>query len=106
MRSAASLFPAYIQDTTVIEDTGATIDLARQGWRVENYPARLSYSATPSDFGALAVQRRRWANGGLIILPNLLSYLFKRSRRLRNLSKACCASTTSSCRPASRSRCC
>ncbi len=77
--------PAYIQDTTVIEDTGATIDLARKGWSVENYPARLSYSATPSDFGALAVQRRRWANGGLIILPNLLGYLFKRKPTPRNL---------------------
>src|SRR5215470_15945730 len=38
------VFPAYIQDKTVIEDTGATIDLIRCGWRVENYPARLSYS--------------------------------------------------------------
>jgi cellulose synthase/poly-beta-1,6-N-acetylglucosamine synthase-like glycosyltransferase len=77
--------PAYIQDTTVIEDTGATIDLARKGWSVENYPARLSYSATPSDFGTLAVQRRRWANGGLIILPNLLGYLFRRKPTPRNL---------------------
>ena len=77
--------PAYIQDTTVIEDTGATIDLVRKEWSVENYPARLSYSATPSDFGALAVQRRRWANGGLIILPNLLGYLFKRKPTPRNL---------------------
>jgi cellulose synthase/poly-beta-1,6-N-acetylglucosamine synthase-like glycosyltransferase len=67
--------PIYIQDTTVIEDTGATIDLARQGWSVQNYPARLSYSATPPDFGALVVQRRRWSNGGLLILPSVLRYL-------------------------------
>ncbi len=81
-------FPVYIQDKTVIEDTGATIDLARKGWTVENYPARLSYSATPSDFGALVVQRRRWANGGLIILPNLLAYVFTRRPSPRNLLEA------------------
>jgi hypothetical protein len=79
------VFPAYIQDTTVIEDTGATIDLISRGWRVENYPARLSYSATPSDFGALVVQRRRWANGGLIILPSLLKHLVKVRPTSRNI---------------------
>jgi len=65
----------YIQDKTVIEDTGATIDLARKNWMVQNYPARLTYSATPPDFGALVVQRKRWSNGGLIILPSVLGYL-------------------------------
>jgi len=79
------VFPAYIQDTTVIEDTGATIDLVSRGWRVENYPARLSYSATPSDFGALVVQRRRWANGGLIILPSLIKHLFTVRPTFRNI---------------------
>jgi len=79
------VFPAYIQDTTVIEDTGATIDLISRGWRVENYPARLSYSATPSDFGALVVQRRRWANGGLIILPSLMNHLFTTRPTFRNI---------------------
>jgi cellulose synthase (UDP-forming) len=77
-------FPVYIQDKTVIEDTGATIDLVSRGWRVENYPARLSYSATPSDFGALVVQRRRWANGGLIILPSLLRHLLSVRPTFRN----------------------
>jgi cellulose synthase (UDP-forming) len=77
--------PIYIQDTTVIEDTAATIDLARKGWSVENYPARLSYSSTPSDFGALVVQRRRWANGGLIILPNLLKYIVERRPTPRHI---------------------
>jgi cellulose synthase (UDP-forming) len=67
--------PIYIQDTTVIEDTGATIDLARRNWSVQNYPARLTYSATPPDFGALVVQRKRWSNGGLIILPGVIRYL-------------------------------
>jgi cellulose synthase (UDP-forming) len=79
------VFPAYIQDTTVIEDTGATIDLISRGWRVENYPARLSYSATPSDFGALVVQRRRWANGGLVILPSLIKHLFTVRPTFRNI---------------------
>jgi hypothetical protein len=43
-----------------------------------NYPERLAYSATPPDFGSLLIQRRRWANGGLIILPKLLRYLARR----------------------------
>lgn len=59
----------YIQDRTVIEDTESSMDLVARGWRLVNYPERLSYSATPPDFGSLVVQRRRWANGGLIILP-------------------------------------
>jgi peptidoglycan/LPS O-acetylase OafA/YrhL/cellulose synthase/poly-beta-1,6-N-acetylglucosamine synthase-like glycosyltransferase len=66
--------PVYIQDRTVIEDTGSTIDLIRRGWRLHNHPERLAYSATPSDFGSLVIQRRRWSNGGLIILPDLLRY--------------------------------
>jgi hypothetical protein len=61
----------FIQDRTVIEDTESSIDLAGFGWRLVNYPERLSYSATPPDFGSLVVQRRRWANGGLLILPKL-----------------------------------
>lgn len=61
----------YIQDRTVIEDTESSIDLAQHGWSLINYPERLSYSATPPDFGSLIVQRRRWANGGLLILPKL-----------------------------------
>ena len=66
----------FIQDRTVIEDTESSIDLIRKGWRLHNYPERLAYSATPPDFGALLIQRRRWANGGLLILPKLLHYLF------------------------------
>lgn len=61
----------YIQDRTVIEDTESSVDLGTHGWTLANYPERLSYSATPPDFGALVVQRRRWANGGLLILPKL-----------------------------------
>jgi cellulose synthase (UDP-forming) len=67
----------YIQDRTVIEDTESTIDLVERGWEVYNYPDRLAYSATPPDFGSILIQRRRWANGGLIILPKLLWYLRK-----------------------------
>ncbi len=61
----------YIKDRTVIEDTESTIDMGIAGWRLFNYPERLSYSATPPDFGSLCIQRARWANGGLLILPKL-----------------------------------
>ena len=61
----------YIPDRTVIEDTESTIDLGVHGWTLLNYPERLSYSATPPDFGSLCIQRQRWANGGLLILPKL-----------------------------------
>ena len=66
--------PRFIQDRTVIEDTESTIDLICRGWRLHNEPERLAYSATPPDFGALLIQRRRWANGGLLILPKLVRY--------------------------------
>jgi cellulose synthase/poly-beta-1,6-N-acetylglucosamine synthase-like glycosyltransferase len=69
----------YVQDRTVIEDTESSIDLGAHGWTLANYPERLSYSATPPDFGSLIVQRRRWANGGLLILPKFINQV--RSRR-------------------------
>jgi hypothetical protein len=75
----------YIQDRTVIEDTESTIELVDKGWTLFNYPQRLAYSATPPDFGALAVQRGRWANGGLIILPKLLRYLTSGPNHLQKL---------------------
>lgn len=65
----------YLQDWTVIEDTESSVDLILRRWQLHNYPERLSYSATPSDFGSLIIQRRRWANGGLLIVPKLLRYL-------------------------------
>jgi len=71
----------YIQDRTVIEDTESSVDLALHGWTLVNYPERLSYSATPPDFGSLIVQRRRWANGGLLILPKLFVQVRERKRR-------------------------
>lgn len=70
----------FIQDRTVIEDTESSLDLIDRGWSLFNYPERLSYSATPPDFGSLLIQRRRWANGGLIILPKLFRYLFRVSK--------------------------
>lgn len=75
----------YIQDRTVIEDTESTVDLIDKGWTLHNYPERLAYSATPPDFGSLVIQRARWANGGLIILPKLLRYLLTGPDRLRKL---------------------
>jgi len=71
----------YISDRTVIEDTESTIDLAAHGWTLHNYPERLAYSATPPDFGSLCIQRHRWANGGLLILPNLARAVRARRRR-------------------------
>ena len=65
----------FIQDRTVIEDTESTVDLLSKGWALYNYPERLAYSATPPDFGSLVIQRARWANGGLIIFPKLVSFL-------------------------------
>ncbi len=77
----------YIQDRTVIEDTESSIDLVLRGWRLHNYPERLAYSATPADFGSLLIQRRRWANGGLIIMPKLLRYLGQGPGRMRRLGE-------------------
>jgi len=71
----------YIQDRTVIEDTESSIELATHGWSLLNYPERLSYSATPPDFGSLCIQRHRWANGGLLIVPKL--WRLVRQRRAR-----------------------
>lgn len=77
----------YIQDRTVIEDTESSVDLALKGWTLMNYPERLSYSATPPDFGSLIIQRRRWANGGLIIAPKLFSYVKDRKRQNQKVSR-------------------
>lgn len=71
----------YIQSRTVIEDTESSIDLALHGWSLVNYPERLSYSSTPPDFGSLVVQRRRWANGGLLIMPKLWTHMREQRER-------------------------
>jgi cellulose synthase (UDP-forming) len=75
----------YIHDRTLVEDTESTIDLVVRGWQVHCYPERLSYSATPPDFGALVIQRRRWANGPVLIIPKLLRYAFSGAGRLRRI---------------------
>jgi cellulose synthase/poly-beta-1,6-N-acetylglucosamine synthase-like glycosyltransferase len=71
----------YISDRTVIEDTESTIDLAAGGWTLYNYNERLAFSATPPDFGSLCIQRNRWANGGLLILPKLWRAVRQRRKR-------------------------
>lgn len=78
----------YVQDRTVIEDTESSVDLGIHGWSLENYPERLSYSATPPDFGSLIVQRRRWANGGLLIMPKLFEMVRVRRRTSDRVRKA------------------
>jgi cellulose synthase/poly-beta-1,6-N-acetylglucosamine synthase-like glycosyltransferase len=78
----------FVQDRTVIEDTESSIDLTFRGWQLVNYPERMSYSATPPDFGSLVVQRRRWANGGLLILPKLLLQIPERKKRGETVSNA------------------
>jgi cellulose synthase/poly-beta-1,6-N-acetylglucosamine synthase-like glycosyltransferase len=75
----------YIQDRTVIEDTESTVDLMAKGWSLYNHPERLAYSATPPDFGSLVIQRCRWANGGLIIFPKLLSFLRRAPKHPRTI---------------------
>jgi cellulose synthase (UDP-forming) len=72
----------FIHDRTVIEDTESTVDLLARDWRLHNYPERLAYSETPPDFGSLLIQRRRWANGGLIILPKLVRHLTRKTAGL------------------------
>jgi cellulose synthase (UDP-forming) len=78
----------FIQDRTVIEDTESTVDLRHRGWQLHNYPDRLAFSATPPDFGSLLIQRRRWANGGLLILPKLWRSGEKHRRRTMTLGEA------------------
>jgi hypothetical protein len=86
-RESTGLVRRYIQDRTVIEDTESTVDLLRKGWSLYNYPERLAYSATPPDFGSLIVQRARWANGGLIIFPKLLSFLRRTPKQLGTIAQ-------------------
>jgi cellulose synthase/poly-beta-1,6-N-acetylglucosamine synthase-like glycosyltransferase len=75
----------FIQDRTAIEDTESSIDLGLHDWKLYNYPERLSYSATPPDFGALCIQRQRWANGGLLILSKVWRVMrARRSQGRRN----------------------
>lgn len=65
----------FICDRTLIEDTESSIELVSRGWRLSNHLERLAFSMTPPDFGSLLIQRQRWANGGLLIVPKLFGYL-------------------------------
>src|SRR5262249_53886101 len=67
----------FIKDDILIEDAAATIDLLHKGWGIHHDHHRLSYSATPPDFGSLIIQRRRWANGGLFVMPRLLIFAMR-----------------------------
>ena len=64
-----------LHDRTVIEDAETSLELRRRGWNLHSYGERLAFSATPPDFGALLVQRLRWANGGLVLVPRLVRAL-------------------------------
>lgn len=72
----------YIQDGTVIEDTETTLALLLKGWRIFQYPERLAYFSSPPDFGSLLIQRRRWANGGILLIPMLLRYIWRAPKTL------------------------
>jgi hypothetical protein len=78
----------FIHDRTAIEDTESSVDLIARGWTLHNVPERLAWSATPPDFGSLLIQRRRWANGGLLVLPKLLRVLADRRFGRRWLAHA------------------
>jgi cellulose synthase/poly-beta-1,6-N-acetylglucosamine synthase-like glycosyltransferase len=78
----------FIKDEILIEDAAATVDLLRKDWTIYHDHRRLSYSATPPDYGSLIIQRRRWANGGLLILPRLLSYALRSPWSTRRLKDA------------------
>jgi cellulose synthase/poly-beta-1,6-N-acetylglucosamine synthase-like glycosyltransferase len=80
-----------LHDWTVIEDTETSLELRRRGWRLHSHDERLAFSATPADFGALLVQRLRWANGGLLLVPRLgraLANRRARSSATRTLAEA------------------
>ncbi|MTA78075.1 MAG: glycosyltransferase [Actinobacteria bacterium] len=79
--SEGRMVTRFLSDRTVIEDTESTLDLTSRGWQILNYPERLAYSASPPDFGSLCVQRRRWANGGLMILPKLRGHWRSQKQR-------------------------
>jgi cellulose synthase (UDP-forming) len=78
----------FVKDDVLIEDAAATIDLLCRGWRIHHDHRRLSYSATPPDFGSLIIQRRRWANGGLLIVPRLLAFTLRMPWSIRTFADA------------------
>ncbi len=85
LHDGKALRPIFVQDQTVIEDTGSTVDLLTRGWVVHNHFKPLAFSATPADFGSLAIQRQRWSNGGLIIFPSLWRQHWRSARPVAGL---------------------
>ena len=80
-------------DRTVIEDTESSIDLAIHGWWLLNYPERLELLRDPARFRFAVHPARRWANGGLIIMPKLWTLRHARLKRAAKKgarSKPCC----------------
>jgi len=75
----------YIHDRTLVEDTESSVDLVGRGWQIYCHPERLSYTATPGNFGALVIQRRRWSNGPVLILSKLLRYAASGPGRLARI---------------------
>jgi cellulose synthase (UDP-forming) len=78
----------YIQDRTLVEDTESSLSFLAKGWSIYNYLDPLTYSATPPDFGALIVQRRRWSSGGLLNIPSLGNYLLNAGQRWKKIPEA------------------
>ena len=78
----------YIRDRTLIEDTETTIEFVSRGWKIYSLPDMLAYVGTPADYGALLVQRRRWAGGGLLHIPKLLGYLSTAPDRFKRIPEA------------------
>jgi len=68
----------FIRGRTVVEDTESMMGLMDRGWQLYNYPKRLAYSATSSDFGSLLAKRRGWVSGGLVNVAKLLRYLVRK----------------------------
>ncbi len=68
----------YLSGRTAIDTTESSLDLALAGWQIHNHPQRLSFSSTARDFGSLVIDRRRRANGGLVLLSRLRTLVSSR----------------------------
>lgn len=78
----------YIKDQTLVEDIESTIDFLAHDWEIFNLTGKLAYRGTPASYGALLVQRRRWAGGGLVNLTKYLRCLARRPDWMRRVPEA------------------